>query len=123
MASLRAWWDRYRHFRAAQGLASDLLDFLGWKQMALAIGLAIITWLRARIAHLAGVERVVIALVVFTCVLVISNIGLPYLPNLCRRTSRPHPTTPILRCNGTGYLNLGELIVYTAAVGNVQHET
>ena len=122
MASLGKWWDRYRQFRAAQGLASDVLDFFGWQKSLIALAVALITWLKARLAHLAGVEQFVLFLGALAFGLVILNLGAPYVVRL-RHGSKTHPAIPILACNGHGSLNLGELIVYTAAVGNIQHQT
>lgn len=77
--------DGYRHFRAAQGLASDLLDFFGWKASVISLGVAIGTWLKARITRLAGVEQFVLSLGAFAFVLVILNAGAPFIARMLRR--------------------------------------
>jgi hypothetical protein len=67
----KRWWDRYRHFRAAQGLLSDLLGLLGWRAVAVSFVLAVYTGWKAHIAQLVWVEQFVLALVAFAAVLFI----------------------------------------------------
>ena len=72
-AKLKRLWDRYRHFRAAQGLAQDILTFLGWKKTLVALVTGSFTFASARVSHLAAVEQFVLALGAFAFVLIILN--------------------------------------------------
>jgi hypothetical protein len=77
MASrLRRLWDGYRHFRAAEGLVQDILAFLGWKMALVAAIIALGTWVRALLSHLAGVEQFVLSLAAFAATLLIVNLVL-----------------------------------------------
>src|SRR5437868_14445516 len=74
-SGFRAWWDRYRHFRAAQGVVSDILDLIGLKKAVVAFVIAIGTFFKARLSNLVPVEQFTLALVAFAVVLWILNIG------------------------------------------------
>jgi hypothetical protein len=73
MAPWRRWWDRYRHFRAAQGLIQDILVFLGWKKALGAALIGVFAFVSARLSHLVPIEQFVLALGAFAFVLAILN--------------------------------------------------
>jgi len=75
MASFRKWWDRYRHFRAGQGLAQDILAFFGWKKTLGASVTGILTFLRT--VNLQPVEVWVLSLGAFAFALLIFNFTPP----------------------------------------------
>lgn len=75
MAILRRWWDRYRHFKAAQVLAQDVIGWLGWKKAVSSLAVAVITGIKSRSTHLAAVETFVLSLCAFAAVLLILNVA------------------------------------------------
>src|ERR1022692_141865 len=106
MATFRTWWDRYRHFRAAQGLASDVLGLLGWRTVLTSALTAGCAWVWAHWSHLAGVEQFALALAVFACALVAITLGMPFWVRFRHRSATPKPETahtsdsPIVRQSG-----------------------